>query len=102
MSRYISMFVSPSEILESGVDVVTYVLADLMTEPDFTFNVAVVYRDLDHCYIELFYDDDEFFPEKIGCVTIDFGVSDSAILANVSCDIDILSHDLFDDSAIDT
>jgi len=95
MSRYISMSVSPSEILESGVDVVTYVLADLMSE-DFTFNVAVVYRDLDHCYIELFYDDDEFFTEKIGYVTIDFGVTDPAILANVSCDIDILSHDLFD------
>jgi hypothetical protein len=96
MSRYISMSVSPSEILESGVDVVNYVLADLMTEPDFTFNVAVVERDLDHCYIDLFYESDGFFPEKIGWVTFDFDVSDPSILVNVSCDIDILSHELFD------
>jgi len=96
MSRYISMSVSPSEILESGVDVVTYVLAELMSDKEFIFNVAVVDRDLNYCYIELFYDDDDFFPERIGCVTIDFDVTDPAILANVSCDIDILSHDLFD------
>ncbi|MED0649885.1 hypothetical protein P9246_10790 [Aeribacillus pallidus] len=97
MSRYISMSVSPSEILESGVDVVTYILADLLTDPDFTFNVAVVVeRDLDYCYIELFYDSDGFFPEKIGWVTFDFDVSDPSILANVSCNIDILSHELFD------
>ena len=29
-------------------------------------------------------------------MTIDFDVTDPAILANVSCDIDILSHELFD------
>lgn len=94
--RYISMSVSPSEILESGVDVVTYVLSELMTDLEFIFNYAVVERDLDYIYIELLYEDDEFFPEKIGWIRIDFDVNDPSILANVCCNIDILSHELFD------
>lgn len=93
MSKCISMTVFPSEILESGVDVVTYVLADLMTYPDLTFNSAVVEREVKYCYVELFFESDVFSMKRL-YVSFYFDSSDPSILANVFCDIDTLMHEI--------
>jgi hypothetical protein len=80
--------------LADVVDVVLYTLSVLMTHPDVLFNVAKVDRTGDYLYVELFYEEEGFFPEMIGWLSFDLDVNEPDVAAWVIIDINISADEL--------
>lgn len=78
-----------------GVDIVLYTLSVLMTNPDVLFNVAKVDRTGEYLYVELFYEEEGFFPEMVGWISFDFDVEEPEVAAFLIIDINISADELW-------